>query len=100
VLENEEDIRALTMRFADEIRTGKVKGLRSFDRKLYFISTDFAKEWGGKAVAALTQKEKSAEEIAAEIGLAPEACRGLLFHLSESEESEILEKRKGKYSKA
>jgi len=98
VLENEGDARALSGAFAEKIKAGEVSGLRAFDRKYYFIKKAFAQQWQPKIQALLEKGDKTAEEVAREIGLNAEGCRAILLHMSE--DGELLEKSKGKFALA
>lgn len=98
VLENEGDARNLSNSLADRIKAGEVSGLRSFDRKYYFIRKAFAGQWQPKLQAALEKGDKTAEELAKETGLEAEGCRAILLHLCEG--GELLEKSKGKFALA
>ncbi|MCX8175369.1 MAG: hypothetical protein N3E51_04140 [Candidatus Micrarchaeota archaeon] len=98
VAESEEQARKLSAELAEQIRSGKIRGLRAFDRKFYFVSQRFREAWEKKVFAALSKGEKSAEQIGEEIGLSAEAARCLLLHLCES--GELLEKRRGMFARA
>ena len=80
------------------LRIGEVAGLRSFDRKYYFIRKDFAVAHQPKIMSALEKGDKTAEELARVLGLPPEACLAILLHMAE--EGELLEKNKGKFALA
>ncbi len=98
VLEGESDAKAFAAAYPEKVKSGEVSGVRAFDRKFYFVSRQFYQEWEKKVQLSLAKSEKSAEEISAETGLAPEGCRCLLFHLCEN--GEAMERHRGKFSKA
>jgi len=98
VLDNEGDARALSGAVAERIKAGEVAGLRAFDRKYYFIRKDFATEHQPKIMSALEKRDMTADELAREIKLSPEACLAILLHMAE--EGELLEKNKGKFALA
>ena len=98
VLDNEGDARQLSGAVAERIKAGEVAGLRSFDRKYYFIRKDFAVAHQPKIMPALEKGDKTAEELARVLGLPPEACLAILLHMAE--EGELLEKNKGKFALA
>jgi len=98
VLENEGEARYLSNTLADRIKSGEVSGLRAFDRKYYFIKKAFASQWQPKIAASLEKDDKTAEELAKEIGLETDGCRALLLHMGEA--GELLEKSKGKFALA
>src|SRR3989344_2253975 len=98
VLETDSDARNFSNAFPEKIRSGAVKGIRAFDRKFYFVTPQFVMLWEKKINSALGKGEKTAEEMANEIGLTAEGARCLLLHLCES--GELLEKHRGKFAKA
>lgn len=98
VLESDMEARGFGNAFPEKVKSGEVRGMRAFDRKYYFIKKSFAEEWERKVQLALGKGEKTAEELSSELGMAPEGCRALLFHLCES--GEAMEKRRGKFSRA
>ena len=98
VLENEGDARQLSSAVAERIKAGEVAGLRSFDRKYYFIRKNFAEAYQPKIMSALEKDDKTAEELARALGLPSEACLAILLHMAE--EGELLEKNKGKFALA
>jgi hypothetical protein len=98
VLESEGEARRLSSSIANEVKAGEVSGLRSFDRKFYFVSKGFVAQWQPKAVAALEKGGMTAEELSRKVGLEAEGCRALLLHLGEA--GELLEKGKGKFALA
>ncbi|MCX6772054.1 MAG: hypothetical protein NTX79_08470 [Candidatus Micrarchaeota archaeon] len=98
VLDNEGDARQLSGSLEARIKAGEVAGLRSFDRKYYFIRKDFATAHQPKIMSALGKGDKTAEELSRVLGLLPEACLAILLHMAE--EGELLEKSKGKFALA
>lgn len=97
-VESENEAKALAAAFSERLKTGEVRGLRAFDRRYYFIKRSFAEEWDKKVLLALSKGDKTAEETALAVGLAPEGCLALLLHLCES--GEALEKARGKFARA
>ena len=98
ILESESDARSFSNSFPDRVRSGAVKGIRAFDRKYYFVSQGFVLAWEKKITAALDKKEKTAEEISAELALNADGCRCLLYHMCE--DGDVLEKHRGKFARA
>src|SRR3989344_9532183 len=98
VLETDSDARNFSNAFPEKIRSGAVKGIRAFDRKFYFVTPQFVMLWEKKINSALGKGEKTAEEMANEIGLTAEGARCLLLHLCEA--GELLEKHRGKFARA
>lgn len=98
VLESEQEAKNFSNAFPEKVRSGSVRGIRAFDRKYYFVTPKFVELWEKKIFSSLSRGEKSAEELAHELGLLPEGCRCLLYHLCES--GDILEKSRGNFAKA
>jgi hypothetical protein len=98
VVESEGEARRLSASLADEMRAGEVVGLRSFDRKYYFVSKGFVAEWQPKALSALGKGGMAAEELSRKVGLEADGCRALLLHMGEA--GELVEKSKGRFALA
>lgn len=98
VLENESDARNFGNAFSDKVKSGEVRGQRAFDRRYYFVTKGFFASHEKEVLLRLGKSDKTPEEIAGEIGIPSEGCRAILVHLLE--EGEVLEKRKGKFSRA
>lgn len=98
VLESEMDARNFALANPARVKSGEVRGVRAFDRKYYFVTSAFFSEWEKEVQRAIGRGEKDAAEVAAELGIAEEGCRALMLHLCES--GELMEKRRGKFSRA
>jgi len=98
VLENDSEARNFGNAFSDKVKSGEVRGQRAFDRKYYFVTKGFFESHEKEVLIRLGKSDKTPEEIAEEAGIPSEGCRAILVHLLE--EGEVLEKRKGKFSKA
>jgi len=98
VLENETDAKNFASAYPEKVKSGDVKGIRAFDRKYYFVKRGYYEAWEKEAQLSLAKSEKTAEEIAAELGMAPEGARCLLLHMCET--GDILERHKGKFARA
>lgn len=98
VLDGENEARAFGNSYPEKVKSGDVLGQRGFDRKYYFVKKGYVEAWEKKIQASLAKSEKTAEELASEIGIAPEGCSAILIHLAEN--GEVMEKRKGKYARA
>ncbi|MEM4633671.1 MAG: hypothetical protein QW275_00785 [Candidatus Anstonellaceae archaeon] len=98
VVESESEAKNLALAFQEKIKVGEVSGIRAFDKKYYFVKKDFYQAWEKPAGLCLAKGEKSAEEVAGEIGIPSEGARCLLLHMCET--GEVLERRKGWFSRA
>ena len=98
VLETENDARGFANSFPEKIKSGDVRGVRAFDLKFYFVKKAFLEKWETEAQLSLGKGEKTAEEIAEEIGIPTMGCRALLLHMCEN--GDLMEKKKGKFAKA
>ena len=98
VLENDEEARRLSESASHLVKSGEILGTRAFDRKYYFISKSFLAAWEKKLNAALAKGDRNADELAEELGIAPDGCRAMVYNLCER--GELLEKQKGKFARA
>lgn len=98
VLENETDARNFGNAYPDKVKSGEVKGQRAFDRKYYFVTRAFFESHEKGVQSALAKSDKTPEEIGQQIGIEAEGCRAILMHLLES--GDVMEKKKGKFSRA
>ncbi|MCX6769177.1 MAG: hypothetical protein NT051_00660 [Candidatus Micrarchaeota archaeon] len=98
VLENDEEARRLSETSAHLVKSGEIMGTRAFDRKYYFISKSFLIAWEKKLDALLAKGDRNADELAEELGIAPDGCRAMVYNLCER--GELLEKQKGKFARA
>ncbi len=98
VLENEADARDFGNAYSHKVKSGEYRGQRAFDRRFYFVTRQFFESHEKEVLLALSKSEKTSEEIASQLGMAPEGCRAVLVHLLEN--GEVMEKKKGKFAKA
>jgi hypothetical protein len=98
ILDNEQDARRLSDALPGLVKAGEVFGVRAFDGKYYLVSKEFAGKWEGKVRSSLSQSDKTPESLSSEIGMPPDGCRALLYHLCDI--GEVLEKQKGKFASA
>lgn len=98
VVENEFEARRFANSIQNLIKENEARGMRSFDKKYYFVKSSFIKSWEKKIESFLGNSEKTAEEIAGEIGIDKNGSYAILLYLCE--EGEILEKRRGKFALA
>lgn len=98
ILENDTDARNFANAFPDRVKSGEVRGQRAFDRRYYFITRQFFESHGNAVQSALGKSDKTAEEVSSQLGIEAEGCRAILVHLLES--GDVMEKKKGKFSRA
>ncbi len=98
VLENEADARNFANAYPDKVKSGEVIGQRAFDRRYYFVTRQFFGSHEKGVQSALAKSDKTTEEISQQIGIEAEGCRAILMHLLES--GDVMEKKKGKFSRA
>ncbi|MFA5106110.1 MAG: hypothetical protein WC506_04060 [Candidatus Micrarchaeia archaeon] len=98
VLQNDAEAKEASNSLSAQIKEGKIKGVRAFDRRYYIASKEF---YEFHRPAFLDKLEKSAytpEAIAKALSVDTEAAMVMLALMSS--EGEALEKRKGTYSHA
>jgi hypothetical protein len=97
IVEGEAEARNFAAAFPDKMKSGEVRGTRGFDKRYYFVRSHFLLSMEKKALAAL-EKDRTDEELAAELRVEPECARALLAHLCES--GDALEKQRGRFARA
>ncbi|MCX8198286.1 MAG: hypothetical protein N3F07_03815 [Candidatus Micrarchaeota archaeon] len=98
VLESESEAKSFASAFPEKLKNGEVLGIRAFDKKYYFIKREYYEHWEKPALLCLGSGEKSAEEVASQIGILPGGALCLLLHMCER--GEALEKHRGKFCRA
>ncbi len=98
ILENDTEARNFANAFPDKVKSGEVRGQRAFDRRYYFVTRAFFESHEKGVQSALGKSDKTAEEISSSLGIDAEGCRAILVHLLES--GDVMEKKKGKFSRA
>ncbi len=98
IAENEERAKQAGQSLAEEIKGGKVMGVRGFDRKFYVATTNFFKKYHELVLNAVPDEGAGYKEIAEKCNMEENACSVILMLMSES--GELIEKRKGNFAKA
>ncbi|VVC01166.1 Uncharacterised protein [uncultured archaeon] len=98
ILANETEARNFGNAYPDKVKSGEVMGQRAFDRQYYFVTKAFFASHEKEIMSSLGKSDKTPEELSQQLHMAPEGCRALLVHLLET--GDVMEKRKGKFSRA
>ncbi len=77
------------------IKSGKIKGLKGFDGRFYIARMDYVSKMYPLIIGQL-DRERTIEEIAANLNVEPDAVRTVLHILAEA--GDVIEKRKGVYA--
>ena len=84
VLKNEAEAASASAALEDSIRQGLVIGTRAFDKRFYIGLRGFINKNGPKIMKVLERgKSVSADDIAAEVGIEPDAVKTILYILAE-----------------
>lgn len=96
ILDKEDDAKMLSKQLEREIKDGKVRGVRGFDKKFYVVSSTALQKFSEKLLPALSGKEPLSASNAAQVaGLDEQACLAALQVLRE--DGEVLEKKRGHF---
>jgi hypothetical protein len=98
ILANEAEARNFGNAYPDKVKSGEVMGQRAFDRQYYFVTKSFFGSHEKEVLSSLGKSDKTPEELSQQLHMAPEGCRAILVHLLET--GDVMEKRKGKFSRA
>lgn len=98
VLQNDGEAKEASNSLSAQIKEGKVKGVRAFDRRYYIASKEFYEFHRPAFLEKLEKSTYTPEAIAKALSVDPEAAMVMLALMSS--EGEALEKRKGVYSRA
>lgn len=98
ILDNENEAKGVMPVLQAEITTDEVKGVRGFDKKYYVLLRSFYLQNEGRLLALLDKSPATADAMAPEMHLTPEAVRTLLIVLSDG--GEVIEKQKGVWERA
>ncbi len=98
VLQNDGEAKEASNSLSAQIKEGKVKGVRAFDRRYYIASKEFYEFHRPAFLEKLEKGTYTPEAIAKELSVDAEAAMVMLALMSS--EGEALEKRKGEYSRA
>jgi len=94
VLSNEEEAREASVRLESEVKTGRVLGIRGFDKKYYIVTRTFYDALSKKLLKALSgKKEENVAELCELLKTPLEACTGVLYLMKE--EGEVIERKRG-----
>ena len=96
VLENEDQAKGASIEMEKDIKTGEVRGVRSFDKKFYLSTKQFLETNGPNLEKILAKQDANASDVAKEAKLTTEATLTVLYLLKE--EGELIEKKRGFFS--
>ena len=89
------DLAEIIEKHRDEIKSGKIKGLKGFDGRFYIAKMDYISKMSPLVMKQLDQ-ERSIDEIAENLKIEPDAVRTVLHILAEA--GDVMEKRRGVYA--
>ncbi len=92
VLQTQPEAMSLSAVLEDSIRSGKVLGIRAFNKKFYIVLRSFFEKNSGKVIKELKQGPRKVEEVAKNAGLDEDGVRAMLYLLSE--QGDVSERRK------
>lgn len=96
VLSTEDEAKAFSQRFENQIKAGEIKGVRGFDKKFYLASRAFSEAYADRLLVAL-KEPKTAPELATTLRQPLDGVTALLYLLKE--EGEIIEKKRGLFAR-
>jgi bifunctional DNA-binding transcriptional regulator/antitoxin component of YhaV-PrlF toxin-antitoxin module len=92
VLPTESEASSLSLALEDSIRSGKVLGIRAFNKKFYIVLRSFFDKNSGKVIKELKDGPKKVDELVKSTGLDEDGIRAMLYLLSE--QGDVSERRK------
>jgi hypothetical protein len=92
VLPTEVEASSLSVALEDSIRSGKVLGIRAFNKKFYIVLRAFFDKNSGKVIKELKEGPKSVSELVKGTDLNEDGIRAMLYLLSE--QGDVSERRK------
>ena len=92
VLPTETEASSLSLALEDSIRTGKVLGIRAFNKKFYIVLRAFFDKNSGKVIKELKSGPQKVDELVKSTGLEEDGIRAMLYLLSE--QGDVSERRK------
>lgn len=92
VLQTEVEASSLSIAVEDSIRSGKVLGIRAFNKRFYIVLRSFFEKNSGKVIKELKGGPKSVTDIAKSTELNEDAVRAMLYLLSE--QGDVSERRR------
>lgn len=96
VLPTETEASSLSLALEDSIRSGKVLGIRAFNKKFYIVLRVFFDKNSGKVIKELKEGPKSVSEMVKDTGLNEDGIRAMLYLLSE--QGDVSERRKDTFT--
>jgi hypothetical protein len=96
VLPTETEASSLSLALEDSIRSGKVLGIRAFNKKFYIVLRAFFDKNSGKVIKELKEGPKSVSEMVKATGLNEDGIRAMLYLLSE--QGDVSERRKDTFT--
>lgn len=98
IVDDPEEANRLIRELRDNIKSGEIVSLRSFDKKYYFVTSDLVNSVGSEIIANLEQGDMTLDELAENCGLEKDMIKAVIEILRES--GDIIEKKKGLYALA
>ncbi|MCX8206097.1 MAG: hypothetical protein N3H30_02605 [Candidatus Micrarchaeota archaeon] len=96
IIENDELAKSISYSLREKIRGGQVRGIRGFDSKYYiFTAQKFSQAHGVISKFLQENKRSTLTEISKGTSLDEALCKGVLTFMLE--ESEVIEKSRGRY---
>ncbi|MDE1855318.1 MAG: hypothetical protein KGH57_03315 [Candidatus Micrarchaeota archaeon] len=92
VLPTESEASSLSLALEDSIRSGKVLGIRAFNKKFYIVLRAFFDKNSGKVIKELKEGPKKVDELVKSTSLSEDGIRAMLYLLSE--QGDVSERRK------
>ncbi len=92
VLPTETEASSLSLALEDSIRSGKVLGIRAFNKKFYVVLRAFFDKNSGKVIKELKEGPKKVDELVKTTGVKEDGIRAMLYLLSE--QGDVSERRK------
>ena len=92
VLPTDAEASSLSVAVEDSIRSGKVLGIRAFNKKFYIILRTFFDKNSSRVIKELKEGPKGVKDIVKDTGLNDDAVRAILYLLSE--QGDVSERRK------
>lgn len=92
VLQTQPEAMSLSAAIEDSIRSGKVLGIRAFNKKFYIVLRSFFEKNSGKVIKELKEGPKKVDNLAKSTGLDEDGVRAMLYLLSE--QGDVSERRR------
>jgi hypothetical protein len=92
VLQTEQEASSLSLAVEDSIRSGKVLGIRAFNKRFYIVLRSFFEQNSGKIIKELKAGPKNVADLVKTTSLDEDAIRAMLYLLSE--QGDVSERRR------